>query len=179
MGINKRLLENRRRNRGGYYGGSVPTDMPSTNIPLTDDFTLIRKYNTDVRRWAIEVEKMLESSVRRLTHRQRIFFFKKLRKYKAEHKAVKAKTSDKLEENIKKRIRKNGYGGQISSVGFRFPIHGIYLHHGVSRGHPADRKRKQVDWFNPVIESKLPDLVDIAARYYADAIVNYDKIFIR
>lgn len=66
--------------------------------------------------------------------------------------------------------------GEIDLVSFRFPIHGIYTHHGVSRGHPATNKRKQTEWLNPIMDTDIEKFADIVARHYGDASLNATRI---
>ena len=78
--------------------------------------------------------------------------------------------------------------GAISSLSWRFPRHGIFLIKGVGRGYVIEdgrviravRKnntlymisdtieREPKDWFNPVIEQRIPKLSKMVADYYAD-----------
>lgn len=66
--------------------------------------------------------------------------------------------------------------GEIDLVSFKFPIHGIYTHHGVGRGHPASNKRKKTEWLNPVIDADMDSFADIVAKHYADASLNATRL---
>ena len=78
--------------------------------------------------------------------------------------------------------------GAISSFSWSFPRHGIFLIKGVGRGYVIEdgkimravRKnntlytisdtieREPKDWFNPVIEKRIPELSKMVANYYAE-----------
>ena len=75
----------------------------------------------------------------------------------------------------------------IYKIAFKFERHGVFVHKGVGRGYKADgrgfvtrtaknlargRERVAVEWFNPVLDQHLPELVDRLARINADAVVN-------
>lgn len=75
---------------------------------------------------------------------------------------------------------------------WKFPVHGVFLFKGVSRGYLLvnnriiraitrgsavyiiDKKfvRQPKDWYNEPIDSRIPQLADIMAGYYADKTVD-------
>jgi hypothetical protein len=82
--------------------------------------------------------------------------------------------------------------GSIYRIAFKFPRHGIFIMKGVGRGYVMEdgrviravRKNNAVytidgsierhpkDWFNPVIEKRLPLLAEKIANHYADRAVD-------
>ena len=81
--------------------------------------------------------------------------------------------------------------GEIYRLGFSFAREGIFVHKGVGRGYVMSGgtvvkisksqgfNRKPKPWFNPVIESFIPDLDEIIQEYSETAILNSTRIFIR
>lgn len=62
--------------------------------------------------------------------------------------------------------------GQIDKISYTFPRTGIWLIKGVSRGHPANDPRTKKDWYNPAIDSIMPELEDAVADAMGDYIIN-------
>ena len=122
-----------------------------------------QKFNVMANRWATITRGEMVQNVRTMTKKEKAEFFKYLR----------------LRNNIQVSTRKNGYMGQIDRISYKFPLHGIWIHHGVSRGHPASLPRKKVDWFNSVIERRIDELANNAAEFFANAVINYDRLKIR
>jgi hypothetical protein len=78
--------------------------------------------------------------------------------------------------------------GSIYSMSWKFPKHGVFVIQGVGRGYVlVDGKVKRgvmrgnsfysisdtierhpKDWFNPVIDQRMPELTEKVANYYAD-----------
>ena len=69
--------------------------------------------------------------------------------------------------------------GAIERVSFTFERHGVFVHKGVSRGHPITSPREKIEWFNPVIERYVPELANKLAELNADAAVDATKMKIR
>lgn len=81
--------------------------------------------------------------------------------------------------------------GSIYSVSWKFPRHGIFIIKGVGRGYmiidnqvvravkknsavytvSGTIERQPQDWFNPVIENRIPVLAQMISDYYADQAV--------
>lgn len=103
-----------------------------------------------------------------------------------------ARTEYKLADSLKHRVL---YDNQVAEgTSFRLQRHGVFLHYGVGRGYqringkvmrikkredgsPDQRdsmamRRRPVDWFNPVIDHNLPELVEKVTQINADAVVN-------
>lgn len=82
--------------------------------------------------------------------------------------------------------------GDAWRVIWKFPVHGVFLFKGVSRGYLLvnnrivraitrdnavyfiDKKfvRQPKDWYNEPIDSRVPELANIMASYYADKTVD-------
>lgn len=76
--------------------------------------------------------------------------------------------------------------GAIDGVGFLFERHGVFVHKGVGRGykadgsvsvkHPSGNPRVPVEWFNPIMQQKVPELADRLAQISADAVLNAARL---
>lgn len=95
-----------------------------------------------------------------------------------------------LRRSIKNRY-KYDYG-EIDRIGFAFARHGVFVHKGVGRGYVMQGdtvvktaktsegfNRSPKPWFNPVIESYIPELQQIVSDYTDKAVLNTVRIFIR
>lgn len=74
----------------------------------------------------------------------------------------------------------------ITKIAFKFERHGVFVHKGVGRGYhasgigfvnrtakgPQKHQRVAIEWFNPVLDQYLPELVEKIAQINADAVVN-------
>jgi len=81
--------------------------------------------------------------------------------------------------------------GEIFRLGFSFAREGIFVHKGVGKGYVMSNgvvvkvsktlgfNRKPKPWFNPVIESFIPELEQIIFDYAESAIINSTRIYIR
>ena len=73
-------------------------------------------------------------------------------------------------------------------VSFRFERHGVFLHKGVGKGYKSTNgmvtkysknpagSRKPVEWFNPILDKRVPELADQIAEVNADAVVNATRM---
>jgi hypothetical protein len=76
--------------------------------------------------------------------------------------------------------------GAIDGVGFLFERHGVFVHKGVGRGYRADgtvsvkhlsgNSRVPKEWFNPIMQQKVPELADRLAEISADAVLNAARL---
>lgn len=96
-------------------------------------------------------------------------------------------------KNLKRNIRNTYYYdfGEIYRLGFSFAREGIFVHKGVGRGYvmrggvvfktskTPGINRWPKPWFNPVVESFIPELEQIIKDYTETAIVNSTRIYIR
>lgn len=66
--------------------------------------------------------------------------------------------------------------GVVSKISFKMPRHMVFVHKGVGRGTKISQvgstNRVAKPWFNPVIERKLDELVDIVAENQMTMILN-------
>jgi hypothetical protein len=81
--------------------------------------------------------------------------------------------------------------GEIYRLGFSFAREGIFVHKGVGKGYVMKNgvvvktsktegfNRQPKPWFNPVIESFMPELEEIILKYADTAIINSTRIYIR
>lgn len=81
--------------------------------------------------------------------------------------------------------------GEIYRLGFSFKREGIFVHKGVGRGYVMKGdtvvkisktegfNRHPKPWFNPVVESFIPELAEIVHDYYEGAILRTGRIFIK
>jgi hypothetical protein len=74
--------------------------------------------------------------------------------------------------------------GLMEAIGFKFPRHGVFVEMGVFGGLTkkeaiAQGKLRPQPWFNPVIESRMPDLIDGLAEKTGDLVINAQRILIK
>lgn len=74
--------------------------------------------------------------------------------------------------------------GIIESMSFKFPRHGVFVEMGVFGGLTrkeaiAQGKLKPMPWFNPVLERRIPTLIDGLAKHTGDMIINAEKALIK
>lgn len=74
-----------------------------------------------------------------------------------------------LKVALKKKLSRQR--GSINRIAYGMPRHAVFLHKGVSRGHPINNPRKKKEWFNPV-DDRLPELADIVAEGQGNLIIN-------
>jgi len=61
--------------------------------------------------------------------------------------------------------------GLINRISYQFPRSGVFVHKGVSRGHPASNPRKAKPWFH-AIDKRVDELADIVSNGQANLVVN-------
>lgn len=74
--------------------------------------------------------------------------------------------------------------GLMEAIGFKFPRHGVFVEMGVFGGLTrkeaiAQGKLRPQPWFNPVMESRMPDLIDGLAEKTGDLVINAQRILIK
>ena len=62
--------------------------------------------------------------------------------------------------------------GIVNKVGISMPKSAVFLHKGVSKGHPISNPRRAKAWFNPVVDRNIGKLTEIAAKHSVNFIVN-------
>lgn len=141
----------------------------------------LQKFNNEVEDWAEKAKQSLRTSIKSLVKRD-------------------VYLSDSLKANL---YYDRKYSKEANRIGFSFAREGIYIHKGAGRGQGGiiggkwiDRhgtlkqraaesaglqgtgNRKQIRWFDPVIEGKLPQLADMVANYSATMQINAANIYI-
>ncbi|MNS40544.1 hypothetical protein D3C72_728640 [compost metagenome] len=69
--------------------------------------------------------------------------------------------------------------GEIDSISFKMVRYMVFVHKGVGKGNKISdpgRKKKPKEWFNPIIDERLPQLADMVAAEKADSTVNVIQI---
>lgn len=105
-----------------------------------------------------------------------------------------------LSDSLKSNLYYNRKGGQeVTRVGFSFAREGVFIHHGARRGlggvvgsswldrhgvrkhraaESAGKMQGGVKWFDPIIESRLPQLADIVAEYSSTLQIDATNLYI-
>lgn len=126
-------------------------------------------FNKEVQQWTYRVRSILKRDI----------------------KSKATKGEGVLANFLRSSIRKDM--GEVDSVSYKFPRHGVFFHKGVARGYvmsgskvirgiknnkvikPLDGpiNRQPQDWFNSTLEKQIPKLADVVADHKADeAVVN-------
>jgi len=135
----------------------------------------IEKFNADIKRQAFNTRRRIKSRVTRMTVKGKTQLLREVKSARARQAAMQRIKDDVV---LSRGIFTN-FGkmyGEIDRIGYKFPLHGIFLYHGVSRGHPASSPRKRKDWFNQILDQDIPKLADVVARHYADASLNATRM---
>lgn len=193
MGSQKRLIEERQHSKklSGSFNRSGSVFVPELSLETMSEIAKyeraqdkegMAKFNKDVEDWATLTKHVLRYSIKSKVKRD-------------------VYLSDSLKANM---YYDKKYGKEVNKVGFSFVREGIYIHKGAGRGQGGyiggrwinrhgQRKqratesaglqgtgnRKPIEWFDPVIENRLPRLADIVADYSAMMQLNATNIFIR
>ncbi len=132
-------------------------------------------FNRDLINQAHSTRRRIVGRISRMTVRGKTQLLKKVQSPKARQSLLnRMQTEGVLQRSLFVKFGKEF--GEIDLVSFKFPIHGIYTHHGVGKGHPASNKRKQVHWLNPIIDADMDHFANIVARHYADATLNATRL---
>lgn len=75
-----------------------------------------------------------------------------------------------LQKVLKSALRKQS--GLIDRISYKMPRSAIFLHKGVSKGHPITNPRKAKEWYAPVVNKNIDDLADIVAEGGGNLIIN-------
>ncbi|MCX6267671.1 MAG: hypothetical protein NTW16_09985 [Bacteroidetes bacterium] len=173
MGLWKKVAENRTVRSGAFQGSwEGPFDVSINEPGKTQRFSRSRNteemetFNERLKSWGNKVRSALPVSI-------------------SSH-GIGGK-------QLKRSIRNTYYYefGEIFRLGFSFAREGIFVHKGVGRGYnmvngmvvktskTSGFNRKPKPWFNPVVESFIPELEQIIKEYTETAIVNSSRIYIR
>lgn len=122
--------------------------------------------------WARLVQRKAKSNISKMKNGKQ----KGIYKYKGGR--YKGKTEHKL-KSLSYVIKEKS--GDVDSISFKFPLHGIFVHYGVGRGQPTKEgkkhakkvyvKRSANDFLNDPIEESFQKLSDLSAEYYGDKVL--------
>lgn len=62
--------------------------------------------------------------------------------------------------------------GLTNRISYSMPRHMVFVHKGVSRGHPKTNPRTAKEFFNPVVNKNLEELADIVADGQGTLVIN-------
>jgi hypothetical protein len=127
----------------------------------------------EAKRWANVVRAQAKANAAAFTKGK-----KETHTYKKGWKA--GKTEKILSTDINYSLKNKN--GEISSIAFKFPLHGIYRAMGVGRGQPAPGsnkkeakkiyvRRSMSDWMSKPIEDNIDKLADLAVECYGDQVL--------
>ncbi len=160
----------------------------------------IEAYNLMIRRWASMVRRKLHSSVLRFTHGKDGAVTRGLKKYSAR---TEFKLKDKISYRAHQDYGQiDGVGFQFQrhgvfvhkGVGRGYVMSGGSVVLGRKPGNAVTAyakaknraagktvlsgpvRRRPVEWFNPILDSNVPELADKVAQMNADAAVNATKM---
>jgi hypothetical protein len=172
MSLAKRILESRSNRAGAFKSWEGPFDIDIKEDGITHryerglDTKALEEFNERIKTWGSRVKSALPPSIQ-----------------------SQSITGIQLRRSIKNQY-KYDYG-EIYRIGFAFARHGVFVHKGVGRGYRMEGgtvvktaktegfNRRPKPWFNPVIESFIPELDEIVKDYAENAIVNSVRIYIR
>jgi hypothetical protein len=189
MGFYKEQSYGNGKKRSSHFSkNSLPFELSLDSISETDKFArrqdteALRKFNDDVKAWAIHTTARLKANARMRVVRNLLL-------------------SDSIRPNL---YYDKQYAKEVNRIGFSFVREGVYVEKGAGRGYGGysggsswyNRKgqlketsesslmkmgtgrRRANPWFNPVIAQELPYLADIVGEYSATLQINATNIFI-
>lgn len=62
--------------------------------------------------------------------------------------------------------------GLVNRISYKMPRSAIFLHKGVSKGHPISNPRTAKEWYAPVVDKNIENLADIVADGGGNLIIN-------
>jgi hypothetical protein len=173
VGLWKRISESRSVSKGAFQGSwEGPFDVSIEDTGKSQRFERSRNteemeaFNEKLKDWSVRVKAALPGSI----------------------------SSHGIQGSRLIRSIRNTYYydyGEIYRLGFSFAREGIFVHKGVGKGYVMKNgvvvkisknpmgSRVPKPWFNPVIESFIPQLEQIVLEYADQAIVNATRIYIR
>lgn len=80
-----------------------------------------------------------------------------------------------LKNNITLKFKKDR-DGMLNRISYGMPRSGVFVHKGVSRGHPISNPRTAKHWFDIPTEANMPDLQKIVAENDVTYVINNLKI---
>lgn len=158
------------------HGNSKPIILVNRSPEQTlQDMLAGEQQNEFIEMWIPKVRRALRSSARWFSDGKTESFV-----IRDNGKQIEKKLAESIGSYTKKDY------GTITKIAYKFERHGVFVHKGVGRGYKASgngfvnriakgpqvRPRVAVEWFNPVLDQYLPELVDRIAKINADAVVN-------
>jgi hypothetical protein len=110
--------------------------------------------NADVSSWATETRKEVVSQMDELDIRHYPYSPNKV----------------PLRKALKQRLVRRR--DMINKISYTMPRSAVFVHKGVSRGHPISNPRKIKQFFNPVIDERIEKLADLVAEHSGNIIIN-------
>lgn len=172
MGLFKKLSDSRRNSRTRGMPNDGPFEIEISGDSATEAYNrglnkeVQNDYNNELRQFWNEVASELRSSASLMVRENKFL-------------------SNSIRANVYKK------DGEVNKLGFAFRREGVFLQKGVGRGYVMQGNtvvktsstpgfnRRQVLWFNPVIERNIPKLHEIVAKYYKDLTINTTRIYIK
>lgn len=182
MGWGKRQYEQRNHswgNKNKFPGKRFPIDVTiegdtgiTQQFERQQDKEAVKIFNQKIKAWGQKVDSALRTSISR---------------WIIEDKQL----SGSLKQNYRHYGKPPKKGEEITSIGFRFNVEGVYVHLGVGRGYNmeggtrvltkksnSEWRRVPKPWFNSVIEQHIPELTEIVKEYCGSLIINTTRIYI-
>lgn len=75
---------------------------------------------------------------------------------------------------LKSTLRKNA--GLTDRISYKMPRSAVFLHKGVSKGHPITNPRTAKEWYTPIVDQNIEKLHDIIADGGGNLVINNFKI---
>ena len=75
-----------------------------------------------------------------------------------------------LKRALRSSLRKRS--GLTDRISYSMPRSAIFLHKGVSKGHPITNPREAKEWYTPVVNKNIDNLADIVAEGGGNLIIN-------
>lgn len=137
------------------------------------------EYNERVQAWNQRLRSLATQSLMLLTNEEKQQAMKK-RYRKAVKTARSTGAASTMEQPLIASLKAREFQryGEIYGISQSFSRHGVFVHYGVSKGHPAKgssmvmtgsgKSRKPFDWINKHVHDTLPELEQIVMEYYGD-----------
>ena len=133
-------------------------------------------HNEIFKKWVPKVRSTLKTNTAKFT------------KGKAQGFVVRGNQSEgKLTSSIKAKTKRDG--GAVELVSFSFERHGVFVHKGVGRGYQmsggfvvrtaksdSSKRRTPQEWFNPTLDTFMPELADRLAEVNINATLNAEEL---
>lgn len=177
MALTDNIRASRRSLNHIPYSVSIEELSDSAMEVRKEDKAGLRKFNQEVKQWSEQSKVALRRSVKSLI-----------------------KQDVSLSDSIRAKVYYNNkYGKEANRVGFSFAREGIFIHKGARRGRggyigsswidrhgtrkfrdpmSAGKQYGGIEWFDPVIEKRIPQLADIVAEHSILLQLNAANLFI-